>query len=332
MPDKINIDAAGMIGILILAAALIVAPHVVSFSQQELLVLLTINVLVVTSYRLQTLTGEWSLAHVVMMGSGAYASALCSKSFGFPVPLAMITGAIVAGLIAALMSFPLFRMKGFYFLIGSFAAGEAIRLCWERFRVPFGGPKGLKHIPGPELGSLNFYDPIVYYSFTSIVVVICLVALYRLEKSRIGFTLHAIHWKDVLAESVGVNARLYRSAAFVIASFFAAISGGLLAHYIGTVTPDRFGLGFMLMVLVWAIVGGTATFAGPIIGVIILTVSDEMLRGFEEARPLIYGFILIVTIRFLPHGIEDLLPRLQRLLASRPSPVMQAESQRKTNH
>lgn len=312
--------------------AIVAAPMLVKEYQLDILIFLMINILLVSSYRFNTLTGEWSLIHVVMMGVGAYASALLTKELGVSFWISLPLAAVITAAIALILSFPLFRMKAFYFLIGSFAAGEAIRLCWERFRVPFGGPKGLKHIPGPELGSLNFYDPIVYYSFTSIVVVICLVALYRLEKSRIGFTLHAIHWKDVLAESVGVNARLYRSAAFVIASFFAAISGGLLAHYIGTVTPDRFGLGFMLMVLVWAIVGGTATFAGPIIGVIILTVSDEMLRGFEEARPLIYGFILIVTIRFLPHGIEDLLPRLQRLLASRPSPVMQAESQRKTNH
>lgn len=312
--------------------AIVAAPMLVKEYQLDILIFLMINVLLVSSYRFNTLTGEWSLIHVVMMGVGAYASALLTKELGVSFWISLPLAAVITAAIALILSFPLFRMKAFYFLIGSFAAGEAIRLCWERFRVPFGGPKGLKHIPGPELGSLNFYDPIVYYSFTSIVVVICLVALYRLEKSRIGFTLHAIHWKDVLAESVGVNARLYRSAAFVIASFFAAISGGLLAHYIGTVTPDRFGLGFMLMVLVWAIVGGTATFAGPIIGAIILTVSDEMLRGFEEARPLIYGFILIVTIRFLPHGIEDLLPRLQRLLASRPSPVMQAESQRKTNH
>jgi branched-chain amino acid transport system permease protein len=71
VPEKTTISGAGVIGIVILAAVLLGVPHFVSFSQQELLVLLTINVLVVVSYRLQTLTGEWSLAHVVMMGTGA---------------------------------------------------------------------------------------------------------------------------------------------------------------------------------------------------------------------------------------------------------------------
>ena len=64
---------------LALLAALIVLPHLVSLSQKEILVLLVINVLLVSSYRLLTLTGEWSLAHVVIMGVGAYGSALISK-------------------------------------------------------------------------------------------------------------------------------------------------------------------------------------------------------------------------------------------------------------
>jgi branched-chain amino acid transport system permease protein len=90
-----------------------------------------INVLLVSSYRLLTLTGEWSLAHVVIMGVGAYASALVSKELSWPVPLAMLVGASIAAFLAFLLSFPLFRMKGFYFLIGSFAAGEIIRLIWK---------------------------------------------------------------------------------------------------------------------------------------------------------------------------------------------------------
>lgn len=149
MPDR----ARPWLLALLLAAGLILLPHFLSFSQQEVLVFLTINVLLVASYRLLTLTGEWSLGHVVFMGVGAYASALLSKAAGLPVPLAMPLGALVAAALAYLLSFPLFRMKGFYFLIGSFAAGEVIRLLWIKFRVPFGGPKGLKLIPAfPDIG------------------------------------------------------------------------------------------------------------------------------------------------------------------------------------
>lgn len=308
----------------LLAAALILLPHVLSFSQQEIIVLLVINVLLVASYRLMTLTGEWSLGHVVIMGVGAYGSALFSKKLGVPVPFAMLLGGATAALVALILSFPLFRMKGFYFLIGSFTAGEIIRLIWKRFSDPFGGPKGIKRIPGfPdfELGpfSFDFYEPVTYYYLSLIVVALCLFLLYRIERSRIGLTFHALHWQDKLAESVGINAFRYRTLAFVTASFFAGISGALYAHYIGTVNPNRFGVEEMVFVLVWAIVGGTATFYGPILGVVVLTAINEVVLrslGVDTMRPLFYGAILIASVLFLPKGLESLVPKARAWFAT----------------
>ena len=303
-------------------AVLVVLPHLLSFSQKEVAVFLVINVLVVVSYRLLTLTGEWSLAHVVIMGVGAYASTLLAKRLGIPVPPAMLLGAGVAALVAWVLSFPLLRMKAFYFLIGSFAAGEIIRLCWKRFREPFGGPKGLKLIPSVpdiEIGGFEvmFFEPVNYYYLCLIVVSISLIILYRLEKSRIGLTFHAIHWQDKLAEAVGVDTRRYRTLAFVIASFFAGLAGALLAHYLGTVNPNQFDVEAMVYVLVWVIVGGTATIYGPILGVVVLTVINEIVLrelGVDQARPLIYGAILIASILFLPDGLESLGPKVKRVL------------------
>lgn len=331
MPEKtIMGGAAGLIGIVILAAIVIVAPHFVSFSQQQLLVLLAINVLVVASYRLQTLTGEWSLAHIVMMGAGAYGSALFTKSFGFPVPLAMVCGAMTAGLIAAVLSFPLFRMKGFYFLIGSFAAGEILRLIWKRFTDPFGGPKGIQRIPNfPEidLGSIHidFFNPINYYYLVLVVVLVSLWILYRIERSRIGLTFHAIHWQDKLSESVGVDTFRYRMLAFVIASVFAGIAGALYAHYLGTVNPNQFDVNTMVYVLIWTIVGGTSRWYGPILGVVTLTIIDEViLRGIgaDQIRPALYGLILILAILFLPGGLESLVIRVRDALHPRSTPEL----------
>jgi branched-chain amino acid transport system permease protein len=282
-------------------------------------------VLLVASYRLLTLTGEWSLAHVVIMGVGAYGSALMSKELALPVPLAMLAGASLAGAIAFLLSFPLFRMKGFYFLIGSFAAGEVIRLIWKWSELTwlFGGPKGIKLIPPfPDIDalSIDFYDPVNYYYLCLIVVTLALFSLYRIERSRIGLTFHAIHWQDKLAESVGVNTFGYRMLAFVIASFFAGLAGALYAHYVGTVNPNRFSVEEMVYVLIWAIVGGTATFYGPILGVVVLTILNEIVLralGVDQMRPLLYGAILILFILFLPKGLESLVPKARNWFAGR---------------
>ena len=138
-------------GIAALLAGLVVLPHFLKFHHQDFMIFLTINVLVVVSYRLMTLTGEWSLIHIVMMGVGAYTSALLSKSLGVSCLAVDAPGRRHRGLVAALLCFPLFRMTQFYFLIGSFAVGEAIRLAWIYFVKPFGGSSGISSIPSPEL-------------------------------------------------------------------------------------------------------------------------------------------------------------------------------------
>lgn len=299
------------------AAGLVALPEFLSYSQQEILVFLAINILLVSSYRLLTLTGEWSLAHVAIMGVGAYTSALLTKAVGLYVPLGIIVGGVAAGLIAFALSYLLFRMKGFYFLIGSFASGEIIRLLWRRFREPFGGSKGLKGIeamPDFSIGfhRFDFFEPASYFYFTALVVALCLWVLWRIEKSPVGLTFHAVHWQDHLAQASGVNVRAYRTLAFVVASGFAGIAGALLAHYVGTINPNSFSVEVMVFVLTWAIVGGTRTFYGPIIGCIVLTILNEVVLrelGLEQTRPLIYGTILILSILFMPKGLEGIVQK-----------------------
>lgn len=309
--------AAGL-GWAALAVLLVGLPHALSFSQQEVLVFLTINVLLVASYRLLTLTGEWSLGHVVIMGVGAYGSALYVKHLGLPVPLSMLFGAATAALVAWALSYPLFRMKGFYFLIGSFAAGEVIRLLWKRLRDPFGGAGGLKGIapmPNVDLGfwHFDFFEPVSYYYFALVVVALCLWLMWRIERSPVGLTFHAVHWQDKLAAAAGIDVRAWRTLAFTLASGFAGLAGALHAHYIGAVSPTAFDVEQMVFVLTWAIVGGTATFYGPILGCVALTVLNEIVLrgiGLEQTRPLVYGLFLILSVLFLPKGLESLVQRL----------------------
>ena len=299
---------------LVLFASLALIPHLLPFHYQDLLIFLTINVLAVCSYRLVTLTGEWSLIHAVMMGIGGYTAALLFKHFGlsiwFTIPL---SGGMVA-LTAFVLCFPLFRMTQFYFLIGSFAVGEAIRLLWIQFIYPFGGTSGLSGIEPPLVAGIDFMDAVPYYYLALTVVSLSLFILYRIEKSRIGLTLHAVHWKAPLAESVGINTWHYKVLAFVIGSFFVGIAGSLKVHYLGTITPNQFGIGFMVFILIWVIVGGYRKWYGPIIGVVLLTVFDELIRWFEEVRPAIYGLMLILAILFMPKGLESLPEKIQSRL------------------
>ena len=311
---KLAIGLVALIGLL-------ATPHFLGFHHQDLLIFLTINVLAVCSYRLVTLTGEWSLIHAVMMGVGAYTVALSVNHFDLAIWFTLPLAGVAAGLVAALLCFPLLRMTQFYFLIGSFAAGEAIRLTWVEFVGVFGGTSGLRGVEAPVVWGIDFLDPIPYFYFTLCIVSFCLLILYRIEHSRIGLTLHAIHWKAPLAESVGVDAWRYRALAFIIGSFFVGIAGGLKVHYLGSVTPNQFTIGFMVFILIWVIVGGYNKFYGPIIGVVVLTIFDESIRSFEVIRPAIYGAMLILSILFLPLGLESVLAKLKGWFGRKSEPA-----------
>jgi branched-chain amino acid transport system permease protein len=302
------------VGLTILAAIVTVAPFTVSGYKVDFLTMLMVNVILAVSFRLITTTGGWSLAHLPMMGAGAYATALLSGKLGIPFWFSMPLAGLTAGLIGLAISYPLARTKGFAFFVASFAAGEALRLCWTRFKTPFGGHKGLT-VPIPELipgvAALDFAEAIPYYFLTLVVTVICLVIMYQVDRSRIGDTMRAIQSQEALAKSVGINTDGYKMLAFSIGSFFAGIAGVLLAHRLWAIEPHQFGFTTTLYLLVWVVFGGSHTFSGPIIGVVVLSILGEFLRPLADWVPMVYGFIIILTLIFLPDGLESLPRRLE---------------------
>lgn len=284
---------------------LVAGDYYVSFSTE-----IAIMVLMLSSYRMVVLTGEWSFAHVVLQGVGAYTAAIMVKDWGAPFPVSLVAGAFVAGAVAAVLSFPLLKMRGFYFLMGTFGAAEAIRLLWRKFKY-FGGTRGFSGISAPylEVGpiTIDFGHPASFFYLALAIVVICLFIIWSMEQSRLGQIWRTIEQQDVLAQAIGIDTRRYRRIAFIISAAFAGIAGVLLAYAFGSVTPNRFNLNFALYLMIWAIVGGTRSFYGVILGGIILMGFDESLRFADELRPGIYGIILILVMLFWPQGIERLV-------------------------
>jgi branched-chain amino acid transport system permease protein len=292
----------------------------------EVATLLFINIILTVSFYIIVQTGEWSLAHVVMMGVGAYSSALFTSRLGIPVFASIPIAALVAAGIGRLISYPLVRMTGFGFFIGSFAAGEAIRLAWTRIRDPFGGVRGLINIPYPETISVagiavDFSRTTPYYLMTLGAMAACLFVMYRMDTSRLGDNFRAIHSDPNLAASMGIDVTSYRNTAFMIGSFFAGLAGALLVHRLGAVDPHGFSLTTMLYLLVWVVVGGTSNFISPIIGVCVMTAVFEGARGLAEWRPFLFGAILIAVLVFAPGGLGGLITKIQERFQQPRSPT-----------
>ncbi len=311
---SINYKQAFMLGVL--PVILVCAPFAISGYKVDLLTNLLINIILVSSFRLITTTGGWSLAHIPMMGCGAYATALLAGQLHVPFLIALPLASLCAGLVGLAISYPLGRTKGFAFFVASFAAGEAIRLCWIRFKFPFGGHRGLS-VPPPAIidnvGWLDFAEARPYYFLALAVTLVCLAIMYRLDRSRIGNTFRAIESQENLARSAGINVTGYKMLAFSLGSFFAGTAGVLLAHRLWAIEPHQFSFTTALYLLVWVVFGGAHTFWGPIWGVATLTFLSELLRPLAEWVPMIFGAIIIVTLIFQPDGLEGLPRRLRQM-------------------
>ena len=297
------------------------APAFISAYRMELLTIFLANVVLAQSYRLMTTTGDWTLCHYILMGMGAYITAILAKFYGVPFYLSIPLAAIGTVAVSFVMALPLSRTIGFAFFIGSFALGEFVRHIWEKMHFPFGGARGLSSIPRPEVGQPgdwyyvdlnNFLDITNFYYGTLIVTVLALILLYRLDTSRIGNAWKSIYADSELCESIGINVTRYRVMIFCVAGFFASIAGSMLAYTWGAIDPDNFGMIEMVYLIIWVVVGGVKTYWGPLIGVFTMSLVFELTRPFDEWRPLLFGVILITSLVFMPGGLDVLIPRTTR--------------------
>ncbi len=310
--------AQKLIGIGIILAISCAAPFVVDLYHVEILMILLVNIIMVQSYRLVNTTHDWSLSHVVIMGTGAYAAALLSKLAGLPFWLTVPLGGVVGAFCSLLIVLPMLRTIGFGFFIASFALGEFIRLIWIKFNDPFGGSRGMIGIPGAEIGPWDLSGSIPYYFVTLFVTLICLWAMFRIDRSRLGDTFKAIDADSELCECMGIRVPKYRALCFVTGNFFAGIAGALLAHHQGAIDPHSFEATIMVYLIIYIVVGGYTTFWGPILGVIVMTAVFESTRFLEAWRPFLAGIILIFFLVAMPGGLEILLAPIARMLRKLP--------------
>ncbi len=191
-----------------------------------------------------------------------------------------------------------------FMAIGAYAA----TLLTLNAHVPFSGAQGIVAIP--QLTSLFT----IYLSLA-----IALLLLWRLRGSKWGFALEAIREDEAAARTMGIHTTAYKLAMLVLGAALAGLAGGLEAHFTFMVAPNGFGFSRVVDMLVFAVVGGTAAFYGPVVGATFLTLLPEVLReiapllGIEPGplRFLVNGVVLLAVILFLPNGIVSLPRRLR---------------------
>ena len=292
-----------------------ILPLVLPSYWQHVFTLIFVKIILCLSLRQMMLSGLLNLSIVAFMGIGAYFSVVMTttlqQSFWLILPLAGLLGFLIGGV----LSYPLFRLKGAYFFIGTVCFAVAVTIFFSNFFVQiFGGTPGFTPIVIPHIKMLgldiSLHTNIAHYYLTFGVMLISCFVMWRLEFSRIGIYWKAISQADVLLQAVGVNLFAYKRLNFCISCFFACICGGIYAHVIGIITPDDFGLEFLFVLVALLVVGGIHSYCGAIIGVVSLSVIAEWMRDFGQYETLSYGVVLVLAMLFMPKGLMGVIEKL----------------------
>jgi branched-chain amino acid transport system permease protein len=171
-----------------------------------------------------------------------------------------------------------------------------------------GGYSGLTAIP--PLFHVGTPKVSYYYFFLGLALV-SIIALYRFEFCRIGMNLKAIAQSYLVASSVGINEGWYRILAVGVGCFFVGLAGAGYAHYNQALSPKSFNFLATLWLVMYVLIGGTDSFAGPIIGTFVLFLIPEFFRGLKIYSPYISAVILLIVVYLMPQGLVG-LPQLLR--------------------
>ena len=252
-----------------------------------------------------TISGQYPLAHGAFMGIGAYTSAVVSKLLGWPVWLTIPMGGVAAMLIGALIAYPFARLRAFYYAMVSMFFGIGVIQVIYVLTKWTSGAGGLVDIPH----LLPSTSRVPYYYFFLGFMVVCLLALWRFEYSRIGLSLKAIAQSHLVASSVGINEVRYRILALSVGCFFVGLAGAAYAHYNFTLSPTSFDFLASMWLFIYALIGGLSAFGGPIVGTALLVIVPELLSGLKQFIPFISAAILLIVFYALHDGLIS-LPRV----------------------
>ncbi|MGB9617645.1 MAG: branched-chain amino acid ABC transporter permease [Desulfomonilaceae bacterium] len=248
-------------------------------------------------------TGYIDFGPVVYFGIGSYAMAIAMTKYGISFfPAALLAG-FASGLIAVPIGFTTLRLRGAYFAIATFAFAETMKQVALEFDRTFGVSffQGSHGITLPIGGHDNIF---FLYSFG--VVTLCIIlAQARIENSKFGYGLKAIHEAELSAEISGVNTTGVKLQAYVTSAVFLGVLGGIQSYWITYITPaDAFNVHKTVQMVIMTLLGGMGTFLGPVVGATFLTLLSEILgTAFVEYYLIMVGAIIIGIILVMPRGV-----------------------------
>lgn len=269
----------------------------------SLLSIVGINIMLAVSLNMITgFCGQFSLGHGAFYGAGAYAAALCAVA-GYPVPAALIAGAVVAGLLGFVVGFASVRLREDFLAVTTIGV-SFLFVGFVRKQHWLGAEMGISKIPGSGFGPEGNAVMILLFAAATIAF-----SLY-LNRSWLGFAFRAVGDDEQAARTVAIPASSYKLLAFALGTAIAGLAGGLYTYFTQFIVPDSFGFILSVTLMAMVVIGGTGSTWGVVAATIILTLLPEVFRFINDYRLLIFGGLLMLVTRFAPGGLAGIVNAL----------------------
>jgi branched-chain amino acid transport system permease protein len=289
----------GALALLLLFAA----PKLANGYVVYILAMACINVLMATGFNFVIgFLGQLVFANTAFFGIGAYSYGIIMVHTGLPFPVALLAACIVGGVAGLIVGLPALRLTGFQLAIVTLAFNELMRWVYLHSGSVGGGASGME-LPDAQFLGLDLVTDRSKYVFILAITVIAVWMVRNIARSTVGRAIVSVGAGELAAAALSIPPVRYKITAFALSGFFTAMGGALFALLLGRVAPESFSLNQLLLGFAMVMVGGMGTVAGPVLGALLLTAAPEFLRNIAGAEEILYSFLLIGLLLFMPSGL-----------------------------
>jgi len=259
--------------------------------------------------------GQVSFGHAAFFGVGAYTSGILYQKLGVSAWWGMPLSIVVVTCFSLVMGFICLRLRGPFFALATLAMGVILRVTAENLTGLTQGDLGIMIRERTWVGKTWYFYIILALAAATFILI------KKIVGSKLGYYFVAIREDQDAAESLGIHTTLYKTIALCVSGVLTGTAGVFYMNYMGYIDPKVvFALHDISIVAIMVVmVGGVATYWGPVIGSLIMVLLAELIRSIPAlgvAYQTLFGVLLIVIIIFLPNGITGDLPKLRRLFRS----------------
>jgi branched-chain amino acid transport system permease protein len=301
--SNVKVERFGLAALVLVLLVLFAAPKLANGYVVYILALMCINVLMASGFNFVIgFLGQLVFANTAFFGIGAYSYGIIMVHTGLPFPVAFLGACLAGGVAGLIVGLPALRLTGFQLAIVTLAFNELMRWVYLHSGSVGGGASGLE-LPDARLFGYDLVTDRSKYVLILAVTIIAVWMVRNIARSTVGRAIVSVGANELAAAALTVPPVRYKITAFALSGFFTAIAGALFALLLGRVAPESFNLNQLLLGFAMVMVGGMGTVAGPVLGAILLTAVPEFLRNIAGAEEILYSFLLIGLLLFMPSGL-----------------------------